>query len=105
MSDQATFWLVLNKSGRSYSEIGAEYGVSRNTVAGAIFRLKNPCLCTGRLMGERHPAAKLTTETVREIRKLRSEGAMLKQLASDYGVSMSTISLAARGKLWSHVSA
>ena len=38
-------WLALNEEGQSYSQIGKKYGVTRNTVAGAIMRAKNPDYC------------------------------------------------------------
>lgn len=39
--DARTF-MELNESGKSFAEIAAQFGVSRNTVAGAIWRAKYP---------------------------------------------------------------
>jgi AraC-like DNA-binding protein len=41
MMDARTF-LELNENGKSYSEIAAQFNTSRNVVAGAIWRAKNP---------------------------------------------------------------
>lgn len=54
--------------------------------------------------GERHGNAKLTDRKVREIRWLRSEGFGLVQIAKDFNVSHSLISLICQGKRWGHVS-
>lgn len=44
--------------------------------------------------------AKLSDQAAKEIRDKRSEGALLKDLASVYGVGLSTISRACRGENW-----
>lgn len=53
--------------------------------------------------GEQNPQARLTAESVRDIRRLRSEGTSLETLAKKYGVRITTISAAARGQNWKHV--
>lgn len=55
------------------------------------------------LFGERQVHAKLTSETVREIRRLNSEGRSYVLLASDYRVSKATIAAAVTGRCWGHV--
>lgn len=54
--------------------------------------------------GEKQGGAKLTTENVREIRSLRNTGCYsLREIASRFGISKSTVSTIARGKSWRHV--
>lgn len=53
--------------------------------------------------GEEYSAAKLTVDTVRELRTLRSAGAPLRDLARRYSVCEATVSLVARGLRWRHV--
>lgn len=54
-------------------------------------------------VGERHPAAKLTDDAVRALRKRRSEGASFTTLAKEFGVTRMTAHRAAAGNSWSHV--
>lgn len=53
-----------------------------------------------RLRGAAH---KLNAEQVKEIRAKRAAGFLLRELAAEYGVSMSQISLIARRKEWDHI--
>lgn len=53
--------------------------------------------------GERNPASKRTAASVLEIRRKRAEGALLRELAEEYGVCESVISVAARGLKWKSV--
>lgn len=53
--------------------------------------------------GSGNPLAKLTEQSVREIRRLVSEGVPQKELAALHGVSRPTISLVVSRKLWAHV--
>jgi hypothetical protein len=53
--------------------------------------------------GEQHPLTTLTDEQVREIRRLRAEGMILKDLGARFGVHLSTIHLIVKGKHWGHV--
>lgn len=50
--------------------------------------------------GERHPNSKLTKEAVALIREKRKEGALLKELAAEFGVSESNISVICSSKGW-----
>lgn len=52
--------------------------------------------------GERHHAAKLTSALVAEIRQRAAVGELQKDLAAEYGVSRSTVSKVATGRLWGH---
>lgn len=54
-------------------------------------------------IGERHPASKLTDETVLAIRNMRAAGCSVTQMAERYGVSRMTASRAASGRSWSHI--
>lgn len=55
---------------------------------------------TDHLVGENSVNAKLTWEKVREIRKQLSEGARVKDLAQQYGVSSGTITYIKQQKTW-----
>jgi uncharacterized protein YjcR len=57
----------------------------------------------GHRVGEEQPRAKLTEAKVRQMRKERAEGAKVKDLASRYGVSISTVSAICQHLSWSHV--
>lgn len=50
--------------------------------------------------GELHPMARLTDVQAVEIRRLRSQGALIRQLAARFGVSESTISNVALGRCY-----
>lgn len=55
------------------------------------------------LIGTANPSAKLTNREVFEIRKLRSEGMRLKDLAKRFEMSLASISGIVVGKNWSHL--
>lgn len=50
--------------------------------------------------GERHGSAKLSAAQVEEMRLLREGGALLRELATRYGVSVSLVGQICQGKLW-----
>ena len=68
----------------------------------ALERWKNPKPETF-LRGEENPASILTRPEVTEIRTLRSAGKLLKEIASQFQVSESTVSLIAQRKIWKEV--
>lgn len=51
--------------------------------------------------GESHNMVKLTAEQVREIRRRRSNGEILRTIAVDFGISRTTVCDIAKGKSWS----
>lgn len=53
--------------------------------------------------GEQHPCAKLTAESVRDIRRLRAEGLTLARIGRQVGTHLSNVSLVLNGKAWTHV--
>lgn len=53
--------------------------------------------------GERNGRHKLTDTSVREIRRLRSQGAVQTDLAKKFGVSRAAIQFVLNGQHWSHV--
>ncbi len=55
--------------------------------------------------GEKHYRAKLSEESVREIRTLSASGMTLAAIGKRFGVSGSNIGLVLRGKTWKHVEA
>ena len=54
-------------------------------------------------VGVENGRAMLTDEQVREIRRRKADGALLRELAPDYGVSMRMISMIVRRERWTHV--
>jgi hypothetical protein len=54
-------------------------------------------------IGTRNGSAKLTDDSVRRIRQLRSEGVPFRQLAADFGVTVKVIYDIMKGKIWKHV--
>lgn len=57
----------------------------------------------GRLKGHLHKMAKLTEDIVREAIQRHRNGETCAVLAKEYGVSISSINYAVRGKTWKHV--
>jgi len=55
------------------------------------------------ILGEAHPNAKLTDETVRRIRTLRDQGVSYRQMATMFGVSLDAVRDVVRGRTWKHV--
>lgn len=53
--------------------------------------------------GERNGMHKLTDRAVLEIRQLRAQGALQRELAAKFGVSTSAIQFVLNGQHWSHV--
>ena len=53
--------------------------------------------------GSRRKASKLKEMDIPKIRRLRNEGILLKDLAKQFGVSISVISLICRNMAWNHV--
>jgi HNH endonuclease len=53
--------------------------------------------------GELHPAARLTTDVVREIRRRRSDGESPTALARAFGTGRGTIRAIIEGRTWKHV--
>ena len=83
----------LYAQGRTLAEIGAEFGVSLQTVSNRLEAAGAPRRPTGRSRrGERHPNAKLTAAQVREIVRRSRQGAQHRALAKEYGVSESHVS-------------
>lgn len=54
-------------------------------------------------LGERHGLAKLTVESVREIRAMRERGAKYREIAKLFGVSETQAYNVATGRHWGHV--
>lgn len=57
----------------------------------------------GKLMGERVGTAKLTTNQVVEIRKMRDEGASIKEIAKHFDQQVKNIERIIRRDRWKHV--
>ena len=90
-------------------EIAEKFGVS-NSLIGKILlgklwkRSFVPSGKTRDSYGERHHSAKLTVDSVLEIRKLYSGGELTqKDIAKKYGVDRSVVGEIVAGKIWKHV--
>jgi hypothetical protein len=55
------------------------------------------------ILGEAHPNAKLTADTVRRIRKLQAQGVSYARLAEMFGVSHDAVRDVVRRRTWRHV--
>jgi IS30 family transposase len=53
--------------------------------------------------GETNPASKLTADTIRHIRQWHADGASLREIADDYGVSHQCIHQIVHRKTWKHI--
>jgi hypothetical protein len=55
------------------------------------------------LRGERHPNAKLTNVQVTQIKQLRSENRLLKDIANQFNISFQTVSSITKGTTWNNI--
>jgi hypothetical protein len=55
------------------------------------------------LRGERHPNAKLTNDQVTQIKQLRSENRLLKDIANQFNISFQTVSSITKGTTWNSI--
>jgi hypothetical protein len=55
------------------------------------------------LRGERHPNAKLTNNQVTQIKQLRSENRLLKDIANQFNISFQTVSSITKGTTWNNI--
>jgi hypothetical protein len=53
--------------------------------------------------GENSPQAKLRIDHVKEIRRLRVQGALLRELAEQFNVSIPAIGLITSNRNWKHI--
>lgn len=53
--------------------------------------------------GDKNPAAKLTEDDVREIRRLRAGGSGLQAIAKQFGIDRANVGYIVRGDTWKHV--
>jgi hypothetical protein len=53
--------------------------------------------------GEKNGSAKLTENDVKDIRKLRVSGMLLKEISKRYGIGVSTVGQIVNRRLWKHV--
>lgn len=108
----------------SFTEVGEQYGVSDNSVRKWLKKYGVPCsrkglkeflvdsgleytvkwrVATEGIKGESNKTSKLTEESVREIRKLSSDGWSQRNLAKLFGVTHCTIRNVINGTSWTHV--
>lgn len=107
--------LKLISAGESNSSIARRFGVNEATIR----RLRNgktyradpadrkvdlDTLPKGYVRGEKHPLARLTAESVREIFRLREEGWKQRAIAERVGVSQRRVWDVLNGQAWTHLS-
>ena len=100
--------LALDQSGLSPTEIAQRYSVTDAAIS-HILHGRNWRRITGfkpqrngHVRGVRHPHAKLTPESVRDILELRQQGISLAKIARRYSVSDQAIHAIMCGESWSH---
>ena len=85
-------------------------GIKTNNAASSLEyvshaeNMRHAAACGLMARGDRHPQSKLTTESVKQLRRDRESGMSFSRLARRYGVSIATAFNAANGKNWSHAS-
>lgn len=106
----------LRHAGKNQDEIAGVFGVRRALITRILLRMRYAHVDVGGLdkmphpkvrkkyaTGEKHWKAKLTAENVREMRRLRAEGWIQKDLATKFGVGPGTVCGILNGKYWAHV--
>lgn len=101
------------RTGESFGIVAEALGMTRNAVAGVSTRAgglgyrpttsRKPFPPEAVSRGERNPAAKLTEDRVREMRRLRETGATVRALAATYGVDHSLVYRVCTRQCWAHV--
>jgi integrase len=98
----------LDVTGETYSDpkfaLGLKDAIERAPAIGASGVLPMPVrVRESKLQGSAHPLSRLTVEDVLEIRRRCAAGEACIDLAPEYSVSVTTISLIARRKTWKHL--
>lgn len=104
----------LRRAGLTHGDIAKRYGVRRVVITRVLLGHRYRHVSAERdvsvvrgqgnyARGERQAQAKLTDAAVAEMRKLRTAGWLLKDLAARFGVSQGTVSWVINGKAWKHV--
>jgi transposase len=83
----------LHLAGWSYGEIAESFGVTRNTIAGALHRAG---VRSGR-------GNKLHPDQVAEIKRRIREGERQRNIAEAYSINVSMVSHIATGRVWARV--
>lgn len=73
-----------------------EYGTNQDNVNDMIERNRNP-------KGEEKPNAKLTNDDILNIRKLRKEGKLYKEIGNQYNITRHEASRICNFKNWKHI--
>jgi len=58
---------------------------------------------TNKPKGERNPKCQTTDATVREMRRLRASGMMVKAIAEQFGMKYRAVSAICTGRTWGHI--
>lgn len=93
--------LRLDGEGLTYDQIAASLGVSRNVVAGAVFR--NATRERNRPFGKTPKLSPLDVAAIRSEHRPGVRGFGMPTLARRYGVTTQAISLVLSRKIWAHV--
>lgn len=92
----------LYEDGATVSVLARRFGVHKQTVRPALTG-ETWAHVPGAVTAMRHDTTKLTSDDVREIRRLRDAGWPLKTIGAEFGVSPQTVSGIATGRTWKSV--
>jgi predicted transcriptional regulator len=98
--------LAARRLGMRYSEIAEHFPVSERTIRYICTGLLWKRLGLNPVTGIRNPARpwKTTEASIREMRRMRSEGKLLREIAEIFGVCVPYVSEICSGKHWGHIS-
>lgn len=95
-------------AGESNAALAREFGINTSAIQKLVKGLNwkhvdGPLTMRGGPRGEIQWAARLTEETVRELRARYAEGSGPSELARTYGISVSSVFRAVNRETWKHV--
>jgi hypothetical protein len=96
MSKRGGVFLSLYNTGWSYQRIADEFGVTKNAVAGAIYKARHPYQPKGRVITIGNKLTAAQAEDIRQ--RVNVEKSIA--LAAEFGVSEAMISHIAKGRRW-----
>lgn len=101
---------LLATQGISYKVIAKRFDISDTNITNIVRRdtwqhtdLDIPPISIGHVVGSKHKNSKITSDIVREIRRMHSEGRTQDYIASVFGICQQTVWSVVRNKTWKHV--
>ena len=77
------------------------WGTAKDNSQDAV--LRNRLIGRNHVRGDAHPSTRLTTNDVRTIRQLRADGAIYREIAQRYGISIQAVAAICTNKTWKEV--